>query len=134
MTQVKLILTIFCFRTILTRVLKDILEKKHDKVTCQANCKQNGKIFGQTPYPCQFYSGDLEYDNLLVNEEFNYDSTDGATTSGITNPILKFFSNFALLEDEKSNLKTEVRKLGQLAHYALGQKEVAKHEQQLEEL
>ena len=99
------------FRTTLTRVLKGILDKKHDTVTCHANCKQNGKIFGQTPYPCQYYSGDLNYDNLLVHEEFHYDSTDGATASVITDPrVLKFFVQLVQWDDLNSDLEIGVRK------------------------
>ena len=101
------------FRTTLTRVLKGILDKKHDTVTCQANCKQNGKIFGQTPYSCHYYSGDLNYDNLLVHEEFHYDfdCTDGATASVVTNPtVLKFFVQFVQWDDLNSDLEIGVRK------------------------
>ena len=95
----------------MTRVLKGILDKKHDKVTCKANCKQNGKIFGQTPYPCQYYSNDLNYDNLLVHEEFNHDSTDGETTDVVTDPhILKFFVLFVQWDDLNSDLEIGVRK------------------------
>ena len=95
----------------MTRVLKDILNKKHDKVTCQANCKQNGKIFGQTPYPCHYYSDDLKYDNLLVHEEFNLDSTDGEKTDVVTDPhILKFFVLFVQWDDLNSDLEIGVRK------------------------
>ena len=95
----------------MTRVLKDILDKKHDKVTCRANCKQNGKIFGQNPYQCRYYSDDLKYDNLLVHEEFNLDSTDGETTAVKTNPhILKFFVQFVQWDDLNSDLEIGVRK------------------------
>ena len=109
----------------MTRVLKGILDKKHDTVTCQANCKQNGKIFGQTPYPCQYYSDDLKYDNLLAHEEFHYDCTDGATTSVVTNPkIIQLFGQFVQLEDLNSDLEMGVRK----------QVDVVQHEQSLGEL
>ena len=96
----------------MTKVLKGILDKKHDKATCQANCKQNGKIFGQTPYPCQYYSDDLKYGNLLDHEEFHYDSTDGASTAVVTNPtVLKFFVQFVQWDDLNSDVEIGVRKL-----------------------
>ena len=106
-------------------MLNDILEKKHDKVTCKANCIKNGKIFCQTPYQCQYYSGDLNYDNLLTLEKYNYDPTNGATTSLKTDPhILKFFVEFVHWEDLKSDLEIGVRQ----------QKDVVEHEHQLGEL
>ena len=109
----------------MTKVLKGILDKKHDKATCQANCKQNGKIFGQTPYPCQYYSDDLNYDNLLAHEEFHYDSTDGASTAVVTNPtVLKFFVQFVQRDDLISDVEIGVRK----------QEDVLEHEQPLGEL
>ena len=106
-------------------MLKGILDKKHDTVTCQANCKQNGNIFGHTPYPCQYYSGDSKYDNLLVRKEFHYDSTDGATASMITDPrVLKFYVQFVQWDDLNSDLEIGVRK----------QEDVVEHEQPLGEL
>ena len=101
------------------------MDKKHDKVTCKANCFQNGKVFSQTPYQCQYYSNDLNYATLLVHEEYSYDSTDASMTSEATNPsILKFFAQFVLLEDLKSDLELGVRK----------QEDVAEHEKPLGEL
>ena len=109
----------------MTRVLKDILDKKHDKDTCKANCYQNGKIFSQTPFQCKYFSNDLDYDNLLVCDKSNYDFTDGATTSVVTNPkILKLFGQFVHLEDLNSDLEIGVRK----------QEDVVEHEQPLGEL
>ena len=106
-------------------MLKGILYKKHDKVTCQDNCKQNGKIFGQTPYQCQYYSGDLRYDNLLDHQELPNTDTDDATTSLVSNPsILKFFAQVVQLEDANSDLEIRVRK----------QEDVGEQEQLLGEL
>ena len=91
-------------------MLKGILDKKHDKVTCQANCKQNGKIFEQTPYQCQYYSNDLKYDSLLVHKEFNHNLTDGETAAEVTDPrILKFFVQFVQWDDLNSDLEIGVR-------------------------
>ena len=106
-------------------MLKGILDKKHDKATCQANCKQNGKIFGQTPYQCQYYSDDLKYGNLLFHEELHYDSTDGTTASVVTDPrVLKLFVQFVQWDDLNSDLMIGVRK----------QEDVVEHEQPLGEL
>ena len=106
-------------------MLKDILDKKHDKDTCKANCYQNGKFFSQTPFQCKYFSGDLDYNNLLVHDKFNYDSTDGATTLVVTDPtVLKFFGQFVQWDDLKSDLEIGVRK----------QEDVVEHEQPLGQL
>ena len=106
-------------------MLKDILDKKHDKDTCKANCYQNGKVFSQTPFQCKYFSDDLSFNNLLVCEEFNYDSTDGATTSVVTDPrVLKFFVQFVQWDDLNSDIDIGVRK----------QEDALEHEQPLGEL
>ena len=93
-------------------MLKDILDKKHDKDTCKANCYKNGKIFSQTPYQCKYFSDDdFNYSNLLVHEKFNYDSTDGATTAVVTDPtILKFYVQYVQWDDLNRDLEIGVRK------------------------
>ena len=95
----------------MTRVLKGILEKKHDNETCKANCYQNRKIFRQSPL-CQYYNNSPAFDDLLVHDEYHqYGTPHDATTSVVTSPIvLKFLSKFVQWEDLNDDLENEVRK------------------------
>ena len=88
----------------MTNVLNDIIEKRHQQKTCQFNCLENGKVFNQAPYQCQYSSNDPKYENLLEYKEVrNFDATDdGAlSTDGSKAKMSEFGLKLIILEDLK---------------------------------
>ena len=56
-------------RSSLSKMLQDVIEKKHDDTACQSNWKKNGSIFNQVPNTCQYFENCPHYSDLLVHEK-----------------------------------------------------------------
>ena len=100
------------FRNALTKVLRDIIDKTHDKKACKINCKENGKVFNQTPFQCHYFSKGLNYNSLLKYQEFNDSNIlDDVTvaTKSTKDKIVDYQFQLSLLEDLKTDVDDGVR-------------------------
>ena len=100
------------FRNALTKVLRDIIDKTHDKKACKINCKENGKVFNQTPYQCHYFSKGQNYNSLLKYQEFNDSNIlDDVTvaTKSTKDKIVDYQFQLSSLEDLKADVDDGVR-------------------------
>ena len=89
------------------KVLKEIIEQKHDIETCKYNWKKNGKIFNQIPKTCDFFAGSSFYNGLLKHEKLKLKSPGMVASDSndeIGSSIGKFRYMLAILEDIKDDL------------------------------
>ena len=112
--MIPIILNVYLlFRNALTKVLRDIIDKTHDKKACKINCKENGKVFNQTPYQCRYFSKGLDYNSLLEYQELSYsDTVDDVTTvasNSTKDKIVEYQFQLSLLEDLKADVDDGVR-------------------------
>ena len=89
----------------MTKVLGDIINKRHEKEACRFNCLENGKAFNQAPNQCQYFSNDSKYENLLEHKDVKGDDdVDGKVPVGANNAkIAEFCFNLIMLEDLKDD-------------------------------
>ena len=98
------------FRNALTKVLRDIIDKTHDKKACKINCEENGKVFNQTPYQCRYFSKGLDYNSLLEYQELSYsDTVDDVASKATKDKIVDYQFQLSLLEDLKTDVDDGVR-------------------------
>ena len=105
------------FRNALTKVLGDIIDKRHDRNVCKINCEENGKIFNQTPFQCHYVSNGQNYNNLLKHQEINDSDiiNDVEVPSKSTeDKIVEYQLQFGKLEDFKADVKDGVRSIQDL--------------------
>ena len=109
--MIPIILNVYLlFRNALTKVLRDIIDKTHDKNACKINCKENGKIFNQTPYQCRYFSKGLDYNSLLEYQELSYsDTVDDVASKATKDKIVDYQFQLSLLEDLKTDVDDGVR-------------------------
>ena len=90
----------------MTKVLGDIINKRHEKEACRFNCLENGKAFNQAPHHCPYFSNDFKYANLLEHKDVKGDDdVDGKVSVGANNAkIAEFCLNLIILEDLKDDL------------------------------
>ena len=109
--MIPIILNVYLlFRNALTKVLRDIIDKTHDKKACKINCKENGKVFNQTPYQCRYFSKGLDYNSLLEYQELSYsDTVDDVASKATKDKIVDYQFQLSLLEDLKADVDDGVR-------------------------
>ena len=90
----------------MTKVLGDIINKRHDQEACRFNCLENGKAFNQAPHHCPYFSNNSMYENLLEHKDVKCDDdVDGKVSAGANNSkIAEFCLNLIILEDLKDDL------------------------------
>ena len=94
------------------KVLKEIIEQKHDIETCKHNWKKNGKIFNQIPKTCDFFAGCSFYNGLLKHEKLKLKSPGMVASDSndeIGSSIGKFRYMLAILEDIKDEIQIGCR-------------------------
>ena len=99
---------LFVFRTSLKRTLTNIVEKKHDKVVCNANCIENGNFFHQKPHQCSHFTGSPRFNNLLEKQVIDDEDSPEATTKSSPN-IAEYSLQMILLKEYMDEVNLGIR-------------------------
>ena len=94
------------------KALTDVIEKKHDKVACQQNCKENGKIFNHAAFQCHYYSKSPKFDELLIKRALiGSDYPDASTdeNEGDVEQLIALDDKLVILEELEFEVKLGCR-------------------------
>ena len=101
-------IAVFDFRTSLKRILTNIVDQKHDKDVCNINCIENGKVFNQKPYQCQYFTGSSSLTNLLEIQIIDDEDSSEATTKRSPN-IAEYSLQMILLKEYMDEVNLGIR-------------------------
>ena len=93
----------------MTKVLGDIINKRHDQEACRFNCLENGKAFNQAPHHCPYFSNDFKYANLLEHKDGKGEDLPDAAIKSNNPKVAEYCWQLIQFEDLKDEVDIGVR-------------------------